>query len=65
MDVHTTNKDVPAHYRVEGFVKTLVRHFFQPKRKAAIDFTLPSGVLAPVLMPQARHKLYSPQTEAF
>ncbi len=36
---------------VETFFITLARHFNQPERKATIDRSLPSGVLAPVLIP--------------
>jgi len=40
-----------ARYGVETFFITLARHLNQPERNAAIERTLPSGVLAPVLMP--------------
>ena len=38
-------------YGVETFLITLARHLAQPALKAAIDRSLPSGVLAPVLIP--------------
>ena len=40
-----------AHRGVETFCITLVRHFNQPARNAAIERIFPSGVLAPVDMP--------------
>ncbi len=40
-----------VHHGVETFLFTLVRHFNQPERKAAIERAFPSGVLAPVLIP--------------
>jgi len=40
-----------VRHGVETFSITLVCHFNQPERKAAIDRAFPSGVLAPVLMP--------------
>jgi hypothetical protein len=40
-----------AHHGVEAFCITLVRHFNQPARNAAIERIFPSGFLASVLMP--------------
>ena len=40
-----------VRHGVETFFITLARHLAQPECKAAIDLSLPSGVLAPVLMP--------------
>jgi len=40
-----------VHHGLETFSITLVRHLAQPTLKAAIDRSLPSGVLAPVDMP--------------
>ncbi len=41
----------PGFLSFETFFITLVRHFNQPERRAAIDFFLPSDVLGPVDMP--------------
>jgi len=40
-----------THHGVETFLITLVRHFNQPERKAAIERAFPSGVFGPVDMP--------------